>query len=117
LQARLCIAEQDGAALAQQGQTDKAHGEVSGTVVPNPSFTVARGRSLKRDERTPKFQPNAVVAPFHPKAMPLILGTREEVALWLTVPAKDAQALQRPLPDDVLRNVARGKKEDGLVGD
>jgi putative SOS response-associated peptidase YedK len=60
---------------------------------------------------------NAVVGPIHPKAMPAILTTREEVEQWLTAPPNDALALQRPLPDDALRIVARGKKEDGPDGD
>jgi putative SOS response-associated peptidase YedK len=59
-------------------------------------------------------EPNAVVAPIHPKAMPAILTTREEVEQWLTALPNDAHALQRPLPDDALRIVARGKKEDGV---
>src|SRR5271154_1203475 len=58
-------------------------------------------------------EPNAVVAPIHPKAMPVILTTRKEVEQWLTPPPNDALALQRSLPDDALRIVARGKKEDG----
>jgi putative SOS response-associated peptidase YedK len=47
--------------------------------------------------------------------MPAILTTREEVERWLA-PPNDALALQRPLPDDALRIVARGKKEDGPDG-
>jgi putative SOS response-associated peptidase YedK len=62
-------------------------------------------------------EPNAVVAPIHPTAMPVILTTRNEIERWMTVPAKEALELQRPLPDDALRIVARGKKEDGLDGD
>ena len=58
-------------------------------------------------------EPNAVVAPIHPKAMPVILTTRAEIERWLTVPAKEALQLQRPLPDDALRIVARGKTQDG----
>jgi len=58
-------------------------------------------------------EPNAVVAPIHPKAMPVILTTRAEVDLWLTAPVKDALAMQRPLPDGALRIVARGQKRDG----
>jgi len=58
-------------------------------------------------------EPNAVVAPIHPKAMPVILTTRAEVDLWLTAPVKEALVLQRPLPDDALEIVARGEKKDG----
>jgi putative SOS response-associated peptidase YedK len=62
-------------------------------------------------------EPNAVVAPIHPKAMPVILTTRQEVEQWLTAPPNEALALQRPLPDAALRIVARGKKEDAPGGD
>ena len=58
-------------------------------------------------------EPNPVVAPIHPKAMPVILTTRAEVDLWLTAPLSEALALQRPLPDGALRIVARGQKRDG----
>ncbi|MCO5734204.1 SOS response-associated peptidase [Rhizobium sp. SSA_523] len=46
--------------------------------------------------------PNAVVAPIHPKAMPAILKTPEEVDLWLTGEWDAVRHLQRPLPDDGL---------------
>jgi putative SOS response-associated peptidase YedK len=58
---------------------------------------------------------NAIVAPIHPKAMPVILTTPGEIDRWLEADAPDALALQRPLPDDVLRIVARGEKEDGAA--
>jgi putative SOS response-associated peptidase YedK len=55
---------------------------------------------------------NAVVAPIHPKAMPVILTTPEEIDTWLTAPAELALQLQRPLPDDALQVVARGERKD-----
>jgi putative SOS response-associated peptidase YedK len=55
---------------------------------------------------------NAIVAPIHPKAMPVILTTAAEVDQWLEADIPEALALQRPLRDDALRIVARGEKED-----
>ena len=57
-------------------------------------------------------EPNATIAPIHPKAMPVILTTAAEVDLWLAADAQQALELQRPLPDDALKIVASGEKED-----
>jgi putative SOS response-associated peptidase YedK len=60
-------------------------------------------------------EPNAEVGSLHPKAMPVVLTEPEEIETWMTAPAADVLALQRPLPDGALRIVARGRKMDGDV--
>lgn len=57
--------------------------------------------------------PNAVVAPVHPKAMPVLLLTEADRETWLTGSVEAALALQRPAPDGGIRVVATGPKQDG----
>ncbi|RKR02694.1 SOS response-associated peptidase [Maricaulis maris] len=51
-------------------------------------------------------EPNDVVAPIHPKAMPVILTDPEDCRAWLAG-GEGSLALQRPLPDDQLEIVER----------
>ena len=55
---------------------------------------------------------NGVVGPVHPKAMPVLLTTPDEFAKWLEAPWAEASALQRPLPDAMMRIVASGARHD-----
>jgi putative SOS response-associated peptidase YedK len=59
--------------------------------------------------------PNAEVGRVHPKAMPVILTSEEERAVWMRAAWDEAGKLQRPLPDGALRIVATGEKEDVVV--
>ena len=60
-------------------------------------------------------EPNAEVGAIHPKAMPVILTTPDEVETWMTAPPDEALKLQRPIADGALQIVARGVKEDAQL--
>ena len=54
-------------------------------------------------------EPNAEVGAVHPKAMPVILTSREDCESWMTQPWDEARSLQRPLPDGALSQVDPGR--------
>ena len=58
---------------------------------------------------------NDVVRPIHAKAMPVILTSELEREAWLTAPVEEALKLQRSLPNEALRVVATGEKEDQIA--
>jgi putative SOS response-associated peptidase YedK len=57
--------------------------------------------------------PNDVVRPIHAKAMPVMLTTPAECDAWLSAEPAEALKLQRPLPAEQLKIVAKGEREDG----
>ena len=57
--------------------------------------------------------PNAEVGAIHPKAMPVILTEPDEIDTWMRAEWDEASALQRPLSDGALTEVARGERSDG----
>lgn len=76
-------------------------------------------RKVKEGETTNSLfgflttEPNAEVGAIHPKAMPVILTTPDEIEAWLTTPTDEALKMQRPLRNGSLKIVARGGKQDG----
>jgi putative SOS response-associated peptidase YedK len=60
--------------------------------------------------------PNAEVKAIHPKAMPGILTTPEQLDVWMAGPTKEALALQRSLRHGSLLIVARGDRTGDAAG-
>jgi putative SOS response-associated peptidase YedK len=56
--------------------------------------------------------PNREVGAIHPKAMPVILRSSEEIDIWMSAPISEALELQRSLPDTSLTVVDRGTTEN-----
>ena len=56
-------------------------------------------------------EPNAIVAPWHPKAMPAILHPRD-FTTWLEAPHDEAMALIRPYDGEMRHQVATPDDED-----
>jgi putative SOS response-associated peptidase YedK len=56
---------------------------------------------------------NEAVRPVHAKAMLVLLTAAGDWDTWLAGPVDEAMALQRPLPDAMLRVVAAADKTDG----
>lgn len=75
-------------------------------------------RKLKEGETTNNLfgflttDANDIVAPVHPKAMPVVLTDPAEVRQWLETDVEIALELQRQLPNALLQIVAHGARED-----
>jgi putative SOS response-associated peptidase YedK len=59
--------------------------------------------------------PNSVVAPIHEKAMPVLLLDETQRETWLTGTMDEALKLQRPAPNNAIKVVMIGAKEDPTV--
>jgi len=59
---------------------------------------------------------NPPVGAVHPKAMPVVLTGIEEMEVWLRAGWGEAAGLQKPAADGILMEVARGAREDAVVG-
>ncbi len=85
----------------------------------DPLFAFA-GLWLQADDG-PRFAfltcaPNATVGRVHPKAMPVILRAGEACERWLSADGAGAAAMQVPLADDLMREIAGDEPEDLAQG-
>lgn len=59
--------------------------------------------------------PNAVVAPVHEKAMPILLLTKEETDIWMRAPWEEAVDLAGPAPDDAIVITSREQYGSSII--
>ena len=88
------------------GRTSKVRpGDLVGAIVNEAGVDPPRGTEA-----------NAEVGAYHSKAMPVILREPEEWDLWLSdAPWDEIKPLQRPLPDESLKVVATGVRQDEAI--
>ncbi|MET4262300.1 putative SOS response-associated peptidase YedK [Bradyrhizobium sp. S3.12.5] len=79
---------------------------------PHPAVVLKEGETTNDIFAFLTTEPNAEIGAIHPKAMPVILTTPDEVETWMAAPPDEALKLQWPLLDGSLKIVARGVKED-----